>query len=347
LKSKVLLFGQSAGAALSFAISTLPEAPSLISALAAESGGGRSVAPYDEAQPYFELFAKNLGCELTDLDCLRSKSPAELSAAFPSSSASSITLSYPKGFAPVIDGTIIPSDPAEVGTRVPTIFGSTTADGSLFTLSAYQETFPPTEANYTSFIASNFGPYASLVEKYYPISKFANISSAQLAPYLAMRTIWTHASYTCSAYRGLVKAREKGIPAYAFLWDVSPSCPWQSQLGALAQQNPKIMQLLGATHTSEIPYIFRNMDHLPAPNGTCAFSTTEKKIGDQMASAWTAMANFQSPRSPLLPESWPQFESNRTEGMMVSNDGISFGIIDYSPCELWNEITAALAASGN
>lgn len=308
-----------------------------------DSGGGRGSAPYDEAQPYFESFAKNLGCALADLDCLRSKSPSELSAAFPSSSASSITLGYAKGFAAVIDGTIIPLDPAKVGTRVPAIFGSTSADGSLFALSAYQDTFPPADADYRSFIASNFGPYASIVERYYPISKFVNVSSSELAPYLAMRTIWTHASYMCSAYRGLSKAGEKGIPAYAFFWDVAPSCPWLPQLDALAQLNPKIMKLLGATHTSEISFIFRNTEHLPAPNGTCKLSPKEKEISAQMASAWTAMAEFQTPRSLLLPGSWPQFKRNRTEGMRVSSDGISFEEIDYSPCELWNEITEALA----
>ena len=338
---KVLLFGQSAGAALSYTISTLPEAPSLISAVAAESGGGRGAATYAEAQPYFETFAKNLGCPLDSLTCLRSKSASDLIAAMPSESAKAVTLAYSKGFATTIDGAVILADPAKVGTRVPAIFGSTAADGSMFTLSAYQNNFPPTEANYTYFVASNFGPYASVVERYYPISRFANISSPSLAPYFAMTAIWTHASYICSAYRGLKKAEENGISAYAYVWDIAPSCPWSRGLDA------RIMKLMGATHTSEIPYVFRNTEHLPRPNGTCAFSAGEKEVGDQIASAWTAMAKEQAPDSPALPGSWPAFRSNQTEGMMFGSDGAAAGKIDYSFCELWDRITAALASDGN
>lgn len=337
----MLLFGQSAGAALSYTISTLPEAPSLISALAAESGGGRGSAPYAEAQPYFETFTENLGCPLNSSECLRGKSVSELIAAMPSWPMSDVTTAYAKGFGTIIDGSVIPEDPAKVGTRVPAIFGSTAADGSLFTLNTYQNSFPPTEANYTSFVALNFGPYASTVEKYYPISKFANVSSTSLAPYYAIVTIWTHASYTCSAYRGLKKAAGKGIPAYAYLWNVAPSCPWSRGL------NARIMQLLGATHTSETPYVFRNMDHLPRPNGTCAFSAGEKEIGDQIASAWTTMAKIQRPNLSVVPGSWPVFGNNQTKGLVIGSDGVAVGDIDYSFCEMWDVITEGLAAARN
>lgn len=336
---KVLLFGQSAGAALSYVISTLAEAPSLINAVAASSGGGRGSIPYAEAQPYFMEFVKNLGCALDDLNCIRSKTTEDLNAALPKSSASEITLAYAKGFATVIDGTIIPEDPAKVGARVPAIFGSTSADGSLFVLSGYQNTFPPTEADYNSFVNSNFGPYASMVKKYYPLSRFANISSTSLAPYFAMTAIWTHASYTCSAHRGLKTTVARGIPAYAYLWDVSPSCPWTSGL------NARIMQLLGATHTSEIPFLLRNTEHLPKPNGTCSLSASEKEISGKITSAWTTMARAQCPDSPLLNETWPAFTENQTEGLVASNkNGIVFTGIDYSFCTLWDGITDAMAA---
>lgn len=332
---------------MSFTISSLSEAPSLISAVAAESGGGRGTAPYAEAQPYFKTFAKNLGCASNDLNCLRSKSTQELNASFPvtaESSATAITLSYAKGFAPVIDGQVIPEDPAVVGSRVPAIFGSTTADGSLFVLSAYEDSFPPTEANYTSFVDSNFGPFASKVKSYYPIPRFANISSASLAPYFAMTAIWTHASYTCSAQRGLKGAKAKGIPAYAYLWDVAPSCPWSSQFGR--GNDAQILKLLSVTHTSEIPFIFRNTNHLPPPNGTCSLSSSQKNISDAVSSAWTAMAMAQSPESPLLPGVWPTYSSNGTKGLVAAPEGVDITDIDYSFCKLWDGINEAMLANG-
>ncbi|OAG06690.1 alpha/beta-hydrolase [Paraphaeosphaeria sporulosa] len=341
--SKVLLFGQSAGAGLAVVISTLPEAPSLISSVAAESGGGRSSAPYAEAQPYFREFVINLGCALNDLQCVRSKSPEELNAAFPSEPSATITLTYAKGFAPIIDGRIVLEDPAAVGSRVPAIFGSTTADGSSFVLGAYQNNFPPTEAIYTSFVDSNFGPYASTVKAYYPVSRFANISSAALAPYFAMTAIWTHSSYTCSAQRGLKKATENGVPAYAYSWGVAPSCPWSSQFNGVGSQ---VLQLLSVTHSSEIPFVFRNTEHLPLPNGTCSLSNTENTIGDAVSSAWAAMASGQSPNTPLISDTWPTFSSNGTKGLIATAKGVTIGDIDYSFCKLWDAITAATLATG-
>ncbi len=46
---KVLLYGESAGALKTFVLSTLPQAPSLISAAAIESGGGREIATVEQA----------------------------------------------------------------------------------------------------------------------------------------------------------------------------------------------------------------------------------------------------------------------------------------------------------
>ncbi|KAL1613196.1 hypothetical protein SLS60_001428 [Paraconiothyrium brasiliense] len=344
-RSKVLLFGQSAGAALSFLISTLAEAPSLISAVAAESGGGRGSIPYAEAQPYFRAFVKNLGCALNDLDCMRSKSPQELNASFPVDlTSATIPQAYARGFASVIDGKVVPKDPAAVGSRVPAIFGSTSNDGSLFILAAYRNNFPPTEANYTSLIESNFGPYASTVKSYYPISRFANISSASLAPYFAMTAIWTHASYTCSTQRGLKRTTAKGVPAYAYVWDVAPSCSWLPNFSSGISS--QILELLGVAHTSEIPFVLRNTEQLPPPNGTCSFSATERNISDAVSSAWTAMARAQSPYSPLLPGSWPTFSTNGTKGLVATQEGLTFEDIDYSFCKLWDSISESMLTNG-
>jgi len=50
---KVLLFGQSAGAADSYILSSLPQAPSLFRAVALESGGGRDAPPVADTKPVY------------------------------------------------------------------------------------------------------------------------------------------------------------------------------------------------------------------------------------------------------------------------------------------------------
>jgi para-nitrobenzyl esterase len=59
----MVLFGQSAGAADTFLIASMDEAPKLINSAIMESGGGRDFPSVAEAEPWNELFATTLGCE--------------------------------------------------------------------------------------------------------------------------------------------------------------------------------------------------------------------------------------------------------------------------------------------
>ncbi|PKK44949.1 hypothetical protein CI102_8799 [Trichoderma harzianum] len=65
--TKVMLFGQSAGADDTFVVSTLPEAKHLISAAVMESGGGQDVAPYKTATYTGKSYAKTLNCRSDDV----------------------------------------------------------------------------------------------------------------------------------------------------------------------------------------------------------------------------------------------------------------------------------------
>lgn len=64
---KVLLFGQSAGAADSFVVSTLDEAKDLVAAVALESGGGQDLTPNALAQDVGQSYAQTLGCSADDV----------------------------------------------------------------------------------------------------------------------------------------------------------------------------------------------------------------------------------------------------------------------------------------
>jgi carboxylesterase type B len=64
---KVLLFGQSSGAYNSWAISTLPQAPKLINAVAQESGGGVDLTSAATAHLLGSTYAAALNCSATDV----------------------------------------------------------------------------------------------------------------------------------------------------------------------------------------------------------------------------------------------------------------------------------------
>jgi carboxylesterase type B len=58
----VLVHGQSAGAALSWVLSTLPSAKSLMTAVIGESGAGIWAASPDTVANFTKDYASNLGC---------------------------------------------------------------------------------------------------------------------------------------------------------------------------------------------------------------------------------------------------------------------------------------------
>lgn len=66
-RSKVMLFGQSAGADNAFVVSTLPEAKSLVSSVALQSGGGQDLLSLENAQVVGDSFAAAAGCVSTNV----------------------------------------------------------------------------------------------------------------------------------------------------------------------------------------------------------------------------------------------------------------------------------------
>lgn len=65
--SKVLLFGQSAGADDTFTVSALPQIKSLVSVVALESGGGQDATPFATAQLIDTSYAQALECTSSDV----------------------------------------------------------------------------------------------------------------------------------------------------------------------------------------------------------------------------------------------------------------------------------------
>lgn len=156
--TKVMLFGQSAGADDTFVVSTLPEAKHLISAAVMESGGGQDVAPYKTATYTGKSFAKTLNCRSDDVSphtslnmkpfkltmlsvqlcCLQSKSVKDLIKAHSQTPAlldpttnggllaTVLGIDLPNITSldsSVLDGEIIKHQPLSVGSQVPIIIG--------------------------------------------------------------------------------------------------------------------------------------------------------------------------------------------------------------------------------
>jgi hypothetical protein len=99
-------------------------------------------------------------------------------------------------------------------------------EGTVFVLPNFP--FPPTVANYSTFLEKNFGTFAQQINQTYPLSKF---SSLPYPIYSAMVVIVTDFAYVCRAYQAMTTASQKDIPSYAYVWGQEPTCPWYSAIG--------------------------------------------------------------------------------------------------------------------
>lgn len=212
-------------------------------------------------------------------------------------------------------------------------------DGALFvaTTPAFPSPLAISEANYTSFLRQSFGEQgAPAIQQHIPFSSFNGTGAPGFA---AIEYVFTASEYQCPAYRALNKAAEKGVDAWAYAFNHTPSCPWSPGL------TEKALQLLGPTHTSEIPFVLGQTRHLPAPNGTCDFSPAEVALSDFMLQAWSDMAARQAPASHSL---WPRFTGRNASMGLTCNSRPQPGPIDFRICELFDKIRdAQMRGAGN
>jgi Carboxylesterase family len=264
----------------------------------------------------------------------------------------------PQRFQPFLDGKIIPVDPLIAGSKVPLIAGSSklfvafhfkclplnistpaTMEGTLFTIAQFTNPLQITQADYAAFLNYTFGSLAANVSYYYPISAF---DSPALPGFYAISSVLTDSYFKCPARRALLATTKAGIPAWTYLFDLTPTCGWIVGLTSAA-----VLKLLGPTHTSDIPFVFGEVADLPLPGGSCLLDTQEVGISDVLVSAWTSMAESGSPGSGagIVGGPWPQYSANGSQGLLIGN-GTAIGYVNYTVCDFWDLVAAAQNSSG-
>lgn len=216
-------------------------------------------------------------------------------------------------------------------------------EGVIYTLGQYVATNTTafTPSAYKRFLQKNFGPAASMVEKYYNLSSFGT-SPLEIAA--AITTVITDADYKCLGYEGLVQSARKNIPTWTYEYSHNNTCAWLSSLSVIPR---KMMSIAGAAHTAEIPFVFGTLDNQPLPNGTCNATAEEYELSQEMMSLWTAMAENANPSTDSI--AWPRFTAtkNFTTPGLIFEDSARSGTIDYSACELWSEVYKMLGSSNS
>ncbi|KAK7946058.1 Alpha/Beta hydrolase protein [Apiospora aurea] len=285
--TKVLLFGQSAGAMDTYTLASREEAPQVMRAAAMQSGGGRDLPTIDQVQEWQTRFADGLNCSTTDLPCFRAASTSALQAAVAGMPKDPVVNSYTPlvydgaraRWGPVVDGTFLQHSPSATGSRVPAIFGSTANDSSLFVIPAFgRDAFTLNQTVYDAFLVSNFGPLASRVnETFSAADKFGG------RVYAAMEAVITDASYKCWAYQGARTAAARGS---------RPTLPGRDAHG-------------------RDPLRVQHDQRSPGAGGNCTLKSTEVELARGMSRAWTNMAESDEPGDAGV---WPAFDDEAWMG---------------------------------
>ena len=340
--NNVTIFGESAGGTAVCLLMVVPQAEGLFQKVISESAAwmfgpiSHLTKSWYGRVPMTEFGAK-LG---TDLAALRAKSVADLLKTLPPPMTRNDAAERGEAYMPVVDGWVIPDDPARLFTtgkfhHVALIAGTNADEGTLLG-------GPPvrTVEQYGKWAAEKVGPLAERLLNLYPASTDAEVRAA-----------------AAQAQGDLV-----------FLYGT------RSVLRAAARLNPNAFQYQftrvngvgrqihwGSFHASEIPYIWETLPD--SVYGTQAsflgdfsvnadtYNGQDRKLSQAMSAAWVAFAKTGSPNGPGLAH-WPAFagkESYMDFGdQIAAKESLRKAHIDFISefTEGLRSHTAVAAASG-
>ncbi|WP_242835821.1 carboxylesterase family protein [Clostridium sp. DL-VIII] len=300
--NNVTVFGESGGGAKVLALMTTPYAKGLFQKGIVESGAtetmGVSFTSKEASKRVTQLTLQNFGITGDQIEKLQTIPYEQLTEAsdkalqqaaeelhIPAALGGGYLLSWE----PVVDGDYMPTSPvtdkefAEAGKDIPLLIGSNitewTAMSQVFNMEKAQSDNPNTwtEAEIDQHLKEAYGDKADeVVQAFlqaYPDKKKADavyVDSTTIR--LPMLKIMSH------------KADEQGAPVYSYLFS------WES---------PVMNGVFTAYHTSEIPFVFDNIDKADTIIGG---GQDAKILEDRMSQAWINFAKTGNPSTDNLPK---------------------------------------------
>lgn len=200
-------------------------------------------------------------------------------------------------------------------------------EGTLFAFSSFSKPLSTTSSDYYNYLNTTFSSnLVSTISAAYPISMY----SSTVAPAIyAIAAVITDAQYACPTRRALTTSLKTQLGTYTYLWNHVPSCRWTPTVSSSS------ISYLGATHTSELAFVFGETSNLPQPDGTCQLSTNEQMMSTQIITAWQSMAQNGYPTF-TNGSKWLDW-SQGGQGVLFDNS-LTFSTINRTQCDFWDEI---------
>jgi para-nitrobenzyl esterase len=279
-----------------------PKSRGLFHSAISESGGCTTYQPTAaDAEANSAKLAAQLGCTGSDtIGCMRKRSVKEL---FDAVTATGVS------FGPNVDGDLFPVQPralfdAQNIAQVPYILGTNTDEGTLFT-TAYASI--DNEDDYHAVLKKNFTASIEDICEAYSLDQFKDSPNKYQA---SLARIFGDARLVCPTYDTAVRASNAGSNVWLYNFDI-----------------PANMGNLGATHGSELVYVFGTGPSLNA---------VQRDVSDLIQSYWSNLAKFGNPNDTAL-YAWPKFSEKDNVRVNLGLDATIAKDFRAPECEFWRK----------
>eukprot|EP00698_Gefionella_okellyi_P000277 TRINITY_DN10237_c0_g1_i1.p1 TRINITY_DN10237_c0_g1~~TRINITY_DN10237_c0_g1_i1.p1 ORF type:complete len:527 (-),score=68.63 TRINITY_DN10237_c0_g1_i1:75-1586(-) len=305
--SKVMLFGQSAGATSACNHLIMPSSTGLFQAAVLESGTCNAI-PVATALNITDLIAERLQCDTASaLDCIRSVPMNDL-----------LAVSQMFSWSPVVDSVIIPDQPSALlqqgqFTSVPIILGVTADEGTMFVFMKFHS--PLSSDLYKAELLQLID---NRVEQFDQALQLYPVVPGDNRPELANAV---GDSIACTALRNArwISSSPPSNTTWFYVFAHRPNCTTYPQEW-------------GVYTSAELPFVFDN----PYPN--CTFASNEQALSLAVGSYWSSLAATGTPNvNAAYP--WPSFSVTSSSALILD---LPISIeLDYKrpQCAFWDTIS--------
>jgi para-nitrobenzyl esterase len=300
--ARVMIFGESGGGRKVGTLLAMPDARGLFHAAAIQSGPSIKVVTRDDATSAARAVLDELQIPAAHFRRLQQVPLDKLMPAYFAASRKHRFNHTTSGFAPVVDGKVLPGHPfhptaSAVMPEVPVILGTNRTELTL-QLVGDAAAFSLDEAGLQARAQEMFGDEARQLVEVYRKSVPAATPS-EIFFLMASDRAYCVPIMTIAARRAaLGKA-----PAYMYYF------AWETPVAGGKMKSP---------HALEIPFVFDNTERSARFTGGGARPAA---LADRMSDAWIAFARSGSPDTPKLPK-WTPYDA-ATRATLVLNDSSS------------------------
>lgn len=296
----VTVFGESGGGRKVGTLLAMPSAKGLFHRAVIQSGPTLRVVSQEDATRAAQAVLDELGVGPGDLASLQTLPLEKIMAAYFSASRKNAFNHTVTGFAPHVDGRVLPAHPfhptaAAIMPDVPVIAGTNRTEMTL-QLAGDEAAFALDEAGLEKRAKELLGEQAESVLAVYRAS-VPDASPAELFFLLISDQRYCVPMMTLAERRAALGAAP--VYAYYFAWET-----------------PVMDGRLHSPHALEIPFVFDNTDISKALTGGGARPAA---LADKISDAWIAFARTGRPATPKLP-AWEPYDAARRATMVFDDE---------------------------